>query len=78
MCAASDLLWRAALSPHLLLSVFRLFLTEPQLRRRGILALLIFAAFSMLWSSMVLPLTALSRLARLGGPPFPQEGGRQG
>ncbi len=27
--------------PHLLLSVFRLFLTEPQLRRRGILALLI-------------------------------------
>lgn len=46
--------------PHLLLSVFRLFLTEPQLHRRGILALLIFAAFSMLWSSMVLPLTALS------------------
>ncbi|ERM07031.1 major facilitator transporter [Pantoea agglomerans Tx10] len=46
--------------PHLLLSVFRLFLTEPQLRRQGILALLIFAAFSMLWSSMVLPLTALS------------------
>ncbi|WP_010244973.1 MFS transporter [Pantoea agglomerans] len=46
--------------PHLLLSVFRHFLTEPQLRRRGILALLIFAAFSMLWSSMVLPLTALS------------------
>ncbi|RAH33722.1 MFS transporter [Pantoea agglomerans] len=46
--------------PHLLMSVFRLFLTEPQLRRRGILALLIFAAFSMLWSSMVLPLTALS------------------
>lgn len=46
--------------PHLLQSVFRLFLTEPQLRRRGILALLIFAAFSMLWSSMVLPLTALS------------------
>ncbi|KEY43219.1 MFS transporter [Pantoea agglomerans] len=46
--------------PHLLLSVFHLFLTEPQLRRRGILALLIFAAFSMLWSSMVLPLTALS------------------
>ncbi|KAF6678745.1 MFS transporter [Pantoea sp. EKM21T] len=46
--------------PHLLLSVFRLFLTEPQLRRRGILALLIFASFSMLWSSMVLPLTGLS------------------
>ncbi|WP_442798271.1 MFS transporter [Pantoea vagans] len=46
--------------PLLLLSVLRLFRTEPQLRKRGILALLIFAAFSMLWSSMVLPLTALS------------------
>jgi len=45
---------------QLLLSVFRLFRTEPLLRRRGILALLIFAAFSMLWSSMVLPLTNLS------------------
>ncbi|MGY3112324.1 putative MFS family arabinose efflux permease [Pantoea eucalypti] len=45
---------------QLLLSVFRLFRTEPLLRRRGILALLIFAAFSMLWSSMVLPLTDLS------------------
>ncbi|WP_312830491.1 MFS transporter, partial [Pantoea anthophila] len=42
------------------LSVFRLLLTEPLLRRRGLLALLIFAAFSMLWSSMVLPLTELS------------------
>ena len=46
--------------PQLLLSVLRLFHTEPLLRKRGILALLIFAAFSMLWSSMVLPLTALS------------------
>jgi len=46
--------------PLLLLSVLRLFRSEPQLRKRGILALLIFAAFSMLWSSMVLPLTALS------------------
>ena len=46
--------------PQLLLSVLRLFRTEPLLRRRGILALLIFAAFSMLWSSMVLPLTDLS------------------
>ncbi|WP_336749197.1 MFS transporter [Pantoea vagans] len=44
----------------LLLSVLRLFRTEPQLRKRGILALLIFTAFSMLWSSMVLPLTTLS------------------
>lgn len=44
----------------LLLSLFQLFITEPALRQRGVLALLIFAAFSMLWSSMVLPLTALS------------------
>lgn len=46
--------------PQLLLSVLRLFRTDPLLRSRGILALLIFAAFSMLWSSMVLPLTDLS------------------
>lgn len=32
----------------LMLSVFRLYRTEPQLRTRGVLALLIFAAFSML------------------------------
>ncbi|WP_031279958.1 MULTISPECIES: MFS transporter [Pantoea] len=44
----------------LLGSVPRLFVTEPLLRQRGALALLIFAAFSMLWSSMVLPLTAMS------------------
>lgn len=44
----------------LLRSVFSLFITEPQLRRSGAFALLIFTAFSMLWSAMVLPLTALS------------------
>jgi len=44
----------------LLLSLFRLFITEPQLRKRGILALLIFAVFSMLWTSMVMPLSAMS------------------
>lgn len=44
----------------LLLSVFHLFITEPQLRKRGALAMLIFAAFSMLWTSMVMPLSALS------------------
>lgn len=44
----------------LLKSVFQLYLTEPQLRKRGITALFIFAAFSMLWSTMVMPLTALS------------------
>ncbi|QNQ20045.1 MFS transporter [Kosakonia sp. SMBL-WEM22] len=51
---------RAASYPALLRSVFRLFVTEPQLRRSGAFALLIFTAFSILWSAMVLPLTALS------------------
>jgi predicted MFS family arabinose efflux permease len=44
--------------PALIRSLFRLFLTEPVLRIRGLLALLIFAAFSVLWTSMVLPLSA--------------------
>lgn len=44
----------------LLLSFFRLFIIEPQLRTRGILALLIFTAFSMLWTTMVMPLSAMS------------------
>lgn len=43
---------------QLLCSVFQLFLTERTLRVRGIFALLIFAAFSVLWTSMVLPLSA--------------------
>lgn len=42
----------------LLRSVFQLFLTERTLRVRGTFALLIFAAFSVLWTSMVLPLSA--------------------
>ncbi|MFB0709616.1 MFS transporter [Buttiauxella noackiae] len=44
----------------LLKSVLMLFITEPTLRARGIFALLIFAAFSVLWTSMVLPLSAQS------------------
>ncbi|AZO82937.1 MFS transporter [Stutzerimonas stutzeri] len=44
--------------PALIRSMFRLFMTEPVLRVRGLLALLIFAAFSVLWTSMVLPLSA--------------------
>lgn len=44
----------------LLWSLFRLYRTEPQLRTRGVFALLIFTAFSMLWTSMVMPLTAMS------------------
>ncbi|MFJ7283615.1 MFS transporter [Pseudomonas sp. NPDC099000] len=43
--------------PALIRSLFKLFLTEPVLRIRGLLALLIFAAFSVLWTSMVLPLS---------------------
>ncbi len=47
-------------SPYLSLirSLFQLLLTEPVLRVRGLLALLIFAAFSVLWTAMVLPLSA--------------------
>ncbi|WP_415757040.1 MFS transporter [Pseudomonas sp. LT1P18] len=42
----------------LIKSLFKLFITERTLRARGLLALLIFAAFSVLWTSMVLPLSA--------------------
>ena len=42
----------------LLRSVYQLYLTERTLRVRGTFALLIFAAFSVLWTSMVLPLSA--------------------
>lgn len=42
----------------LLLSTLTLFITEPVLRVRGVFALLIFAAFSVLWTAMVLPLSA--------------------
>ncbi|XXD77753.1 MFS transporter [Pseudomonas sp. Z5-35] len=44
--------------PALIGSMFKLFLTEPALRIRGLFALLIFAAFSVLWTAMVLPLSA--------------------
>lgn len=43
---------------QLLGSVLHLYRSERVLRDRGILALLIFAAFSVLWTSMVLPLSA--------------------
>ncbi|MET3292295.1 UNVERIFIED_CONTAM: putative MFS family arabinose efflux permease [Brevibacillus sp. OAP136] len=49
---------RAAISyPQLLRSVGTLFLQEPVLRIRAVLALLIFTAFSILWTSLVLPLS---------------------
>ncbi|PLC76352.1 MFS transporter [Klebsiella variicola] len=70
MLLIAGVVWKVMPSPppqpqkptylSLLKSVFQLYLTEPQLRKRGILALLIFAAFSMLWTTMVMPLTALS------------------
>jgi predicted MFS family arabinose efflux permease len=44
--------------PQLLASVFQLFLQEKILRVRAILAMFIFAAFSVLWTSLVLPLSA--------------------
>lgn len=43
---------------QLLRSVFQLYRTERTLRVRGTFALLIFAAFSVLWTAMVLPLSA--------------------
>ncbi|MCG8295678.1 MFS transporter [Pseudomonas entomophila] len=42
----------------LLGSTLRLYRDDPLLRQRGVLALLVFAAFSILWSAMVLPLSA--------------------
>ncbi|WP_255314310.1 MFS transporter [Bacillus sp. FJAT-26390] len=44
--------------PQLLRSVFMLLAQEPVLRIRAVIALLIFIAFSTLWTSLVLPLSA--------------------
>ncbi|OMF96892.1 MFS transporter [Paenibacillus sp. FSL R7-0337] len=44
--------------PQLLRSLFTLFAQERLLRIRAVLCLLIFAAFSILWTSLVLPLSA--------------------
>ncbi|WP_415842656.1 MFS transporter, partial [Pseudomonas reidholzensis] len=62
------LLWRAMPSARpvggadsyvaLLRSLFGLYRRDRLLRQRGVFALLIFAAFSVLWSAMVLPLSA--------------------
>lgn len=67
MLTLAVVLWRAIPSKglprvestylKLLLSTFTLFVTEPVLRVRGVFALLIFAAFSVLWTAMVLPLS---------------------
>lgn len=68
MLSLAAVFWKvvpAAVSPRnqqtyraLIGSLFKLFLSEPVLRIRGLLALLIFAAFSVLWTAMVLPLSA--------------------
>lgn len=68
MLTVAAVFWKvvpAAVSPRnqhtyqtLIRSLFKLFMTEPVLRIRGLLALLIFAAFSVLWTAMVLPLSA--------------------
>lgn len=44
--------------PRLIGTVFMLFVQEPVLRIRAILALLIFTAITILWTPMVLPLSA--------------------
>lgn len=44
--------------PQLLRSVVTLFIQEPILRIRAVICMLIFAAFSILWTSLVLPLSA--------------------
>ncbi|MPQ57534.1 MFS transporter [Duganella sp. FT27W] len=68
MLVMAVLLWRllpvlpvqqAALSyPHLLASMFPLLRDDRVLRVRGVIALLMFAAFNILWSALVLPLSA--------------------
>lgn len=68
MLVAAAVLWKtvpttgksaqATSYPALIRSVFTLLLTERTLQVRGVLALLIFAAFSVLWTAMVLPLSA--------------------
>lgn len=44
--------------PQLLISMFRLFVTEPLLLIRSVIALFLFAAFSTLWTALALPLSA--------------------
>ncbi|MFW9082026.1 MFS transporter [Pseudomonas sp. P2757] len=68
MLSIAAVLWKVAPvtapPPHresylaLIASLFKLFITERTLRVRGLLAMLIFGAFSVLWTSMVLPLSA--------------------
>ena len=41
-------------------SMFALFMTDHLLRQRGVLTFLIFTAFSLMWTSLALPLAAMS------------------
>lgn len=68
MLAMAGLLWRALPNqalplqrmpyPKLILSMFTLLYRERVLQIRGVIALLMFAAFSIFWSALVLPLSA--------------------
>ncbi|WP_323121334.1 MFS transporter [Burkholderia alba] len=55
---AADLARAATPYPRLIASVFTLFATEPVLRIRALISLLMFAAAMVLWTPMVLPLSA--------------------
>lgn len=43
---------------HVVAGTLRLFVREPVLRQRGVLATLVFAAFNVFWTGMALPLSA--------------------
>lgn len=68
MLILAAVLWKmvphaASASPResyfgLIRSLYKLLISEPVLQVRGLLALLIFASFSVLWTAMVLPLSA--------------------
>lgn len=68
MLALGLLLWRALPTlptpahplsyPRLISSMFALLRDDPVLRVRGVIALLMFAGFNILWSALVLPLSA--------------------
>ena len=68
MLILAAILWKmvphaASASPResyfgLIRSLYKLLISEPVLQVRGLLALLIFASFSVLWTAMVLPLSA--------------------
>ena len=66
--------------PALLRSMLSLLLHDRTLQIRGMLALLMFGAFSLFWSSLVLPLSRAVQLqpCRSGGVRHGRRGGRAG